>query len=242
MTILLKTFIHTACCAALIASGTAQAHYLWIESGDSGARLYYGEPDALLKEKSPGKLDNIKSPKAFVQDTPSGKPGAVTISRAAEYFAIANNKGTPAILAVEESLEVRDLTKHGLGFAKSNYYARYGQAATDSSASPLVLDIHGSGPNKLAVVYRGQPLKDAKLEVIAPNTWMQEHKTDAQGAVHINTPWRGQYVVHVLHIDQAPGEFSGKKYDSLRNHLTYTFTKADGSDPGPAVPPKHEMD
>ena len=145
------------------------------------------------------------------------------------------------MLVSVESLEVRDLTKRGLGFAKSNYYARNGSAGAADN-SPLVLDLQERRPNAFTVLYRGQPLKDAKLEVIAPNTWIQEHKTDAQGMVEINTPWRGQYVVHLLHVDQTPGEFAGSKYDSLRNHFTYTFVKNDGADPGPAMPPKHGAD
>lgn len=99
----------------LSVAGAAHAHYLWIEPSDNGAKLYYGEADALLKEKSPGKLDN-------------------------------------------------------------------------------------------------------------------------------NTSRRGQYVVHVLHVDKTPGEFAGKKYDALRNHFTYTCLKTEGTDPGPAMPPKHGME
>lgn len=227
----------------LCVAGTAYAHYLWIELGDTGAKLYYGEADALLKEKSPGKLDNIKAPQAFVPDATSGKPKAVTVNRVAEHFTIGSNKDVPAILAMEESLEVRDLSKNALGVAKSNYYARHGQLGNNNgNVTPLALDVQGTSPNALTVLYRGQPLKDAKLEVIAPNTWVQEHKTNAQGMVDINTPWRGQYVVHILHADNTPGEFAGKKYDTLRNHFTYTFVKAEGADPGPAMPPKHQMD
>lgn len=241
MNSVIKRIVGTAL-GALCVAGTAQAHYLWIEPGDTGARLHYGEADVLLMEKSPGKLDNIKAPQAFVPNARNGQPDAVTISRAAGYFAIASR--APTILATEESLEVRDLSKHGLGFAKSNYYARHGQPGIsgNGSAAPLVLDVQGHGPNALTVLYRGQPLKNAKLEVIAPNTWVQEHQTDAQGTVGINTPWRGRYVVHVLHVDQTPGEFAGKKYEALRNHFTYTFIKAEGADPGPAMPPKHGMD
>lgn len=238
MNSVIKTIVGGALCVA----GAAQAHYLWIEPGDTGARLYYGEADVLLMEKSPGKLDNIKAPQAFVPDAISGKPSVATISRADGYFAIASR--APVILAAEESLEVRDLSKHGLGLAKSNYYARHGQPGISGNVSvaPLVLDVQGRGPNALTVLYRGQPLKDAKLEVIAPNTWVQEHQTDAQGMVAINTPWRGRYVVHILHVDKTPGEFADKKYEALRNHFTYTFIKAEGADPGPAMPPKHGMD
>ena len=233
----MNKFIKSLIGAALLASGTAQAHYLWIESADGGAKLYFGEAEVLLKEKSPGKLDSIKGPQAFTADA-SGNKAAAAISRAADHIAISGKAA--AVVAAEESLEPSDLTKYGLGIAKSNYYARNGQAA--SGAAVLPLDIRAQGPNTFAVLYRGQPLKGAKLEVIAPNTWMQEHIADAQGIVHINTPWRGQYVLHVLYVDKTPGEFSGKQYDNVRNHFTYTFVKTDGADPGPAAPPKHPME
>jgi hypothetical protein len=227
---------------SLVSAGAAHAHYLWIEPSDTGANLYYGEAEALLKEKSPGKLDNISAPQGFVPDAANGKLKAVAVSRTAGYFSIASDKRAPVILATEESLAVRDLSQSGLGLAKSNYYARHGQpGASNGDPAPLALDIQGRGPNALTVLYRGQPLKNARLEVIAPNTWVQEHKTDADGKVEINTPWRGQYVIHVLHVDQTAGEFAGKKYASLRNHFTYTFIKADGPDPGPAMAP-HRID
>lgn len=224
--------------AALLASGAAHAHYLWIESGDGGAKLYFGEAEVLLKEKSPGKLDNIKGPQAFNIDT-GGNRTAAAICRTADHIAIAGK--APTVVAVEESLEVRDMSKYGLGVAKSNYYARHGQPA-GTAAPSLPLDVQAQGPNAYAIVYRGQPLKNAKLAVIAPNTWMQEHTTDTHGVVHINTPWRGQYVLHVLHTDKTPGEFAGKQYDNVRSNFTYTFVKTDGADPGPAVPPKDPME
>lgn len=237
----MKNLIGIFCIGAAFAAGTAHAHYLWIEGDHAGSRLYYGEADALLKEKSPGKLDNIKGPKAWLQNQVNGKPAETAISRGAQYFTIAAAKKTAAVLATEESLEVKDLSKHGLGLAKSNYYARLGQPAGNADTA-LVLDVQASAPNRLTLLYRGQPLKGAKVEVIAPNTWTQEHKTNAQGMVEINTPWRGQYVLHVLHVDATPGEFAGKKYDSLRNHFTYTFVRKTGANAGPAVPPQHMED
>ncbi len=241
MKLIIKTIAGIAF-GTLLVTGNVHAHYIWIERGDTGPKLYFGEPDALLKEKSPGKLDSIKAPQAFVMDEKSGKYEAVSIKREAEYFAIDRKKGASAVLVVEESSQVRDLTKNALGFAKSNYYARHRQPGTATHETPLAIDVQGTNSNELTVLYRGQPLKDVKLQVIAPNTWVQEHETNARGMVEINTPWRGQYVVHVLHVDKTPGEFAGKKYDTLRNHLTYSFIQKDGAKPGLAIPPKHIMD
>lgn len=229
----------------LFAVGVAQAHYLWLEPDQAGARLFYGEAEGGFKERSPGKLDTIKSPRASVLDQTSGQLKALRVSRAADHFSIGEIGGDgkdSTFLAAEESLEVRDLTKHGLGMAKSNYYARHGQPKSASEQVFLALDVQGRDFNKLTVLYRGQALKGAKVEVIAPNTWVQEHRTDGHGNVVINAPWRGPYIVHVLHVDATQGEFDGKRHESLRNHFTYTFLKADGADPGPAVPPSQGGD
>lgn len=231
-----KSFASILIFVAGLTTGSAQAHYLWLEQTNAGAQLFFGEVQEGVKEKSPGKLDNIKAPMASVQKARGQAFTPVEAKRKDQGFAIADSKGAAAVTVVEESLEVRDLTKHGLGFAKSNYYARAGKAADGNGA--LVLDVQQQAANRFTVTYRGQPLANAKLEVVAPNTWVQEHKTNASGTVEINTPWRGQYVLHALHIDATPGEYQGKKYESLRNHLTYTFVNPKGADPGPAVAPK----
>ncbi|HYD81888.1 MAG TPA: hypothetical protein VEC06_18970 [Paucimonas sp.] len=228
-----------AAAGALLFSANAHAHYLWLESAGGNGKLYFGEADAQVKEKSPGKLDSFKAPKAYAIDA-GGKRSEAALTRAGDHFAIATG-GAHAIAVVDESFDVRDMSKSGLGFAKSNYYARHGQPSSNSSAA-LPLDVVSRGGNGYTLLYRGQPLARTKIEVIAPNTWRQEHQTNAQGQVEINTPWRGQYVMHVLHVDKSAGEFGGKKYDLLRNHFTYSFVRADGADPGPAVPPKHAAD
>lgn len=229
----------------LLLAGAAQAHYLWIESGKAESQVYFGEPDMLLKEKSPGKLDNIRNPKAFLQSQPGVAPVNAEVQRREAYFLVPAAGNASSVLVTEESMEVKDLTQYGLGFAKSNYYARYGKPIADKEAntsSLLPVDLKQISAQRYRLLYRGQPLAHAKLEVIAPNTWLQEHKTDANGAVEINTPWRGQYVLHVLHVDKTPGEFGGSKYEALRNHFTYSFVKTKGADPGLAAPPKQVED
>lgn len=224
----------------LITTGNASAHYIWLEADEAGARVCYGEAEADLREKSPGKLDGMNVPRVFaVQGSGST---TLSVNRTAEHFAVTGASPGATLLAAEESAGIRNLGKYGLGMAKSNYYARHGLPRSEEAKASLALDVAGHNPNQLTVLYRGQPLKDAKVEVIAPNTWVQEHKADAQGNVVINTPWRGRYVIHVLHVDPTPGVVEGKRYDSLRNHFTYSFYQAAGTDPGPAVAPRQGVE
>jgi hypothetical protein len=242
----LITTIASAAAGLFIVAADANAHYLWIEPGSIGYRLHFGEAEMLLKEKSPGRLDSFRAPHALAVESTSRTPEIMSVTRAENHFALVGKPVARAVVVSDESMAVRDLTKHGLGVAKTNYYARFARSGVvegDGFLLPLdVLAVEKQGGRGMTIVYRGQPLKGTKVQVIAPNTWMQEHETQADGTVQINTPWRGQYVVHVLYVDKTPGEFGGQNYDSVRNHYTLTFIQEKGADPGPAVPPKQTME
>jgi hypothetical protein len=232
--------------ACLVAATHANAHYLWIERGSTGHRLHFGEAEMLLKEKSPGRLDGFQAPHALAIDTASTTPAPIPMTRAGDHFALKTKPNAQAVVVSEESMAVRDLSKNGLGRAKTNYYARFARSGVvDGQGFLLPLDAitaESQGSRVMTIMYRGRPLKGAKVQVIALNTWMQEHEAQADGTVQIHTPWRGQYVIHVLHVDKTAGEFGGQNYDSLRNHYTLTFVQNKGAHPGPAIPPKPTME
>jgi hypothetical protein len=229
----------------LVAATHANAHYLWIEPSSAGHRLHFGEAEILLKEKSPGRLDGFQAPKALALASASA-PEEIPVTRAVDHFALGTKSNARAVVALDESMAVRDLSKSGLGLAKTNYYARFARSGVvEKQGFLLPLDavaFERQGSRVMTILYRGQPLRGAKVQVIAPNTWMQEHAAQADGTVQIHTPWRGQYVVHVLHVDKTAGEFGGQNYDAVRNHYTLTFVQDKGAPPGPAIPPKQPME
>lgn len=229
----------------LVAVANANAHYLWIEPGSTGHQLYFGEAEILLKERSPGRLDGFQAPRAL-SPTSADTPEAIPVTHAGNHFALKMKPNAHAVVVLDESMAVRDLSKNGLGLAKTNYYARFARSGVvEKQGFLLPLDavaLEKKGSRILTILYHGEPLGGAKVQVIAPNTWMQEHVAQADGTVQIHTPWRGQYVVHVLHVDKTAGEFGGQNYDSLRNHYTLTFVQDKGAHPGPAIPPKQTME
>jgi len=228
-----------------VAVTNAHAHYLWIEPGSTGHRLHFGEAEIVLKERSPGRLDSLQAPRALVP-TSDGTPEAIPVTRAEDHFALGTKPNARAVVVLDESMAVRDLSKSGLGLAKTNYYARFARSGVvDRQGFLLPLDsvaLEKKGSRVITILYHGEPLRGAKVQVIAPNTWMQEHMAQADGTVQIHAPWRGQYVVHVLHVDKTAGGFGGQNYDSLRNHYTLTFVQDKGAHAGPAIPPKQPME
>jgi uncharacterized GH25 family protein len=217
--------------ATLVLSGLAiaspaAAHYIWIEQDEAHhARLYFGEYQEQLREASGGRLDKIKGPKAWKLDT-SGNRQTLKITRQSDHFDLGVVNPISPIIAEEPAYDVMDLSKYGYGIVKPMFYARFSPLPLRSNGKPeLALDIlpAAESSSAFAVYFRNEPLARAKVMIYAPNQWMQEHRTDENGAVRITTPWPGHYVLDVVHVEKQPGEFQGKTFEAIRHRATLTF-------------------
>jgi hypothetical protein len=47
--------------------------------------------------------------------------------------------------------------------------------------------------------------------------------------VRLALPWRGQYILHAVHLEQGTGTFDGKSYDAIRHRTTATLILRDGA-------------
>jgi len=63
---------------------------------------------------------------------------------------------------------------------------------------------------------------------IALNAWTREATSDADGLVHFEFPWRGQYILHVVYLEKTPGTFAGTSYEAVRHRATATLTVSTG--------------
>lgn len=205
---------------ALLQATMAQAHFIWLEQIDNQTRLYFGEYEGGLREKTGGKLDAIAAPEATTIDN---KALQVSAKRAADYIAI-EGAGTQPVLAHELTMKVKDLTKSRYGIVKPMYYARVGNGHAESVANHA-LDIQPIGNNKVRIHLNGKPLAKAKLKVMAPNQWLQELDADENGEVTYSTPWPGLYVLVAIHLEPKPGNYQGDTYENIRHVSTYSIVK-----------------
>lgn len=213
----------------------AQAHYIWIERSANNARLYFGEV-AEVREQSPGRMDDIRSPQAWAlgEAGPSsgGADHALNVERTQHYFTLGGTL-TPQLIAHETHYPVKDWTANGLGVVKPMYYARHStwplkQAIAPASELPLDIQPVLGSTNAFLVLFNGKPLANTKLVVYAPNDWQQGHKTDDAGRVGLALPWRGQYVLEAIYKEPQAGEFEGKAFDTIRHRATLTVVQARG--------------
>jgi len=219
-----------------VAPSVAQAHYLWLEQDKSGGHLYFGEYEELLRERSPGRLDEMPGPEIRVKTT-MGEARAVQPRREAGGFALAGLPRGGDVIATETGYEVKDWTKSGLGIVKPMFYARLIGSVPTSAAEAMTLDILPTGKaGEFQVVFRGAPLTGIDVRIIAANAWTREASADKDGKVHFDLPWRGQYILHVVKLEKATGEFKGVAYEAVRHRATATFNVSRG--PATRIPAK----
>lgn len=233
-----------ACLGLLAAMPSAFAHYLWLESEPSGARLYFGEVNE-VREQSPGRLDEITAPRVLKLSA-GGDARELPSERRRGAFALSGAKAAPHLAAIETGYEVRDWTRQGIGIVKPMFYARWSPwpAREPVPSDPaLRLDVQPlpAIPGVVQVLLDGQRLPAAKLVVHAPNGWDHELQADARGQVRLALPWRGQYVLEVIHKDGVGGDFQGRHYDAIRHRATLTIVQRRGIDPAGtgSLAPRH---
>lgn len=229
------TFAALGLAALCILPSVAQAHYIWIERSANTARLYFGEV-AEVREQSPGRMDDIRAPKAWALGTAVPNPGsanhALNVERTPHYFTLGGALA-PQLIARETHYPVKDWSANGMGMVKPMFYARHSawplkQAIAPASELPLDIQPLPGSTHAFLVLFNGKPLANTKLVVYAPNDWQQDHKTDDAGRVRLALPWRGQYVLEAIYKESQAGEFEGKPFDSIRHRTTLTVVQARG--------------
>lgn len=191
----------------------AGAHMVWLERDGAGAaQAFFGEWDEGVKEKTGGALDRIAAPLAFG----AARGEVLAIERKADHLAIAV-QGPGDVRLVEESMAPRDDRQAG-GKTKTIFHAKAGRTDTrpglDLELVPLT-----AGGEQFVLLLRGAPMPKAALTLIGPPLWQKPLRTDAEGKVSLSTPWAGQYLVEVAHVEAKAGE----GYDRIRHVSTLTF-------------------
>ena len=231
----LDTAARAVLCAALLSLAPAAfAHYLWIERDGERVRVYFGEVNE-VREQSPGRLDEIVAPRLSVIAA-DGAERELAVQRRRGSFAAAGAARAANLVATESRYEVKDWTRQGIGVVKPMFYARTSAWPARSplpATAAMRLDVRPvpGTAQAVEVLFDGKPLAGAKVVVHAPNGWDQEQKADEQGRALVAMPWRGQYVVEVVHKEAAAGEFEGKRFEAVRHRATLSVVKSSGVSP-----------
>ncbi len=191
--------------SALLFAGAARAHEVWIEELDGKLVIRFAEYGEDY-EKSPGHLDSLSPPQAWAAGA-DGKPTLFEVQKKADHFLIVG--ADPAKGAQAESGFA--VMKRGDGPArKPNFYARWHHAAAGPAKPALVFDIVPTGtPGEVQVYFRGKPLPEAKITVVAPDHKEEELTADKEGKAKFTLGKAGNYLLYCKHQREDLAGFSG---------------------------------
>lgn len=197
--------------AVLALAVSAQAHFVWLERDASGeTAAYFGEWAAGLRETEEGHLKLIAAPKAFATD---GKELAVTRK---------NDRLAIAATGVAGDLRLINLYFPEKAKNLSLYQAKLGRTETAAKFALELVPV-AAGSNSFTLLLNGAPLADADVVLFTSSGWNRTFKTDAAGKVTIETPWSGQAVIEVGHVEKKAGEHEGRAYEGIRHVFTLSF-------------------
>lgn len=224
-----------------LAAASAQAHQIWIEQADGqSAMIRFGEFGENLREVSPGLLDKFVQPTAVLLSS-QGEKTAVG-SKTGSGFALPFKAGANESIVAEEANYPFYTTKQGEK-SLSNWYRPAARLITGFAAQQpkLVLDLVPTGQaGEFKLYFKGQALPKTKVTLVTQSGWAKEERSDEQGLVKFDMPWKGTYVAEVSHTDRVPGERQGasgvERYDAASLVTTVSYVKSDGLEPLPAGP------
>lgn len=223
---------------ALLSAGTAQAHQVWLEQDAQGARLYFGEFGDNLRETSPGLLDKFVKPTARAVDA-KGAEREIALAKQSGAFHLAAKAARGESLIAQEASYPAFEKKEGDKVVSRSIWTPAARWVGDfqAQAPKLTLDVVPAGKaGEFAVFYKGQPLPDAKVEVVTPSGWARTVHAGKDGRISVALPWKGTYALEVHHTDKSGAERDGVKADTASFVTTLTLALDEGLAPLPAAP------
>jgi hypothetical protein len=226
----------------LCATGTAQAHQIWLEqpAGQKTAIVRFGEFGENLRETSPGLLDKFVKPVATLLSA-KGEQSADARKAGNGFDLPFGAAGGDAIIA--EDLNYPLYTWNQAGKETTNWYRPAARLITGFAEQKpkLALDLVPAGKaGEFRLFLKGQPRAKTKVTLVTQSGWAKEGQTDERGLVTFDMPWKGTYVAEASVNERSPGERAGangpEKFDGTSYVTTLTFVKSDGVEPIPAGP------
>ncbi|WP_295857302.1 DUF4198 domain-containing protein [uncultured Xylophilus sp.] len=197
--------------ALLTTFGCAQAHVVWLEpvGADGTARAYFGEWADDVRETDTGYLKLVTAPRA-----PAPDGTLLPVMRHHDHLMF---QAAPQADARLVGGYVNDKGTISL------YQAKTGRTETQPR-NPLELVPTAPNANTFVLLLAGQPLAGKDVVLSGPPKWEKKFKTDNLGRVTLQTPWPGQYVAEMVHLDtNGSGSWDGKPYSQTRHVATLTF-------------------
>lgn len=211
---MIRQFLLTASVLAVATAVTAHAHSVWIEPKDGQLVIRFAEPGNDF-ETSPGYLDNLASPIAFLFVT--NAPLAIEARKKPDHFLLAGASTTNTV-CVETAFTVR-------GGRKPYFYARWQPVGAGAGTPLLTLDLVPTGKaGEVRVYFRGKPLGGIAATLRTPDDNEQKFIADAEGFLHFTSKQSGLYLLTIAHHREPLAGFHvGRPYEQTSHNCSLVW-------------------
>lgn len=212
-------------------SSSVFAHAVWLERNAQNTHLYFGEYDEARREASPGRLDDIGTPRLLINGT------AIDGRKESQGWQCTTPGKATDIRAEVLEMAIKDWRKQGIGIVKPQFFARFAEspAAIKPTAQLDLVPLGSVGD--FGLFLNGLPLANTKVAVVAPNGWMREVRSDNIGRLKVDMPWKGLYVLEATHVVAEPGSEKGQAFEGLRLRTTLSYRQQQGKVTFSPAPP-----
>ncbi|MCI0747164.1 MAG: hypothetical protein L0Y58_17310 [Verrucomicrobia subdivision 3 bacterium] len=202
------------CALVSFAASAVFAHSVWIESVEGKLVIRFAEPGSKF-EKSPGHLDSLSAPIAFVLVT--NAPMVIEAPKKSDHFHLVSASPTNTACA-ETIFTVR-------GERKPHFYARWQPAGAGAATPLLTLDLVPTGKEgKVRAYFRSQPLGGIKATLRTPDEGEQEITADAEGFLRFKSNQSGQHLLTIAHHrEPLAGFYGGRPYKQTSHNCSLVW-------------------
>lgn len=236
---ILFTFLLT-----LLAGSSSFAHYLWLETAETGkknkehvVKVYFGEYTyGVIEDPSGENYENVKNFSLWVI-SPSGKKTPITTSVKDNAFQgtfTPKEDGTYTVVLNNNEIDVIDYTQYDFGIFKTHYHStakvvvgdKNAPTAADNNAGLVVVNASDKQATQnssvvLQVLYKGEPLAEQEVDIYVSDLWSKKLTTDKEGKVSFTLPWKTKYTVETTKKEEVPGSYKGEDYEFIWHCATY---------------------
>jgi uncharacterized GH25 family protein len=197
-------------------------------------KMFYGEYSSEIREVG-DRLDKMSLLKVSVI-APDGTKKDIQMKQTNTHWEgsyIPQQDGYYQVLGINDMREVQDWHRHNLGITRPIQYLRtqftVGKQA-ETITNPLFLDVYckvNMNNVEIYAVKDGKPMDKLRVRIVNPDAWIQDKHTNKAGFVSVIPNKEGLYLVEIEWIDESPGVFQGKAYETIRHKSDMTFTSRD---------------
>ncbi|MEX0312822.1 MAG: DUF4198 domain-containing protein, partial [Allomuricauda sp.] len=208
----------------LINITSLHAHYLWLETNDSGTigkrheiKVFFGEYTHGVIEKVAGENFPAVAEFDLWVIAPNGTKIPLHPIAKENFYSvkfIPTESCVHTVVLNNDNIDVIDYTKYDFCVFKTHYHSTAKIQIGDINDSTLaqnekglaLMQLPSNRKNaKFQIWYQGKPFPQQEVKIFLADLWEKNLTTDENGIISFNLPWNTKYILETTTKEEVPG-------------------------------------